>query len=71
VSFGGEFFEVFYLTIGLCHRRYIMENGTCALCEAESESVMYALIVCIHAKLFREAAKEILLGKLPKLHPLT
>lgn len=52
-------------------RRDIMENNTCALCKAESESVMHALIECSHAKLFWEAAKEILLVKLPKLHPLT
>jgi ribonuclease HI len=70
VFFGGEFFEEFFLTIGLS-RRHIMDNSTCALCKAESESVMYALIECSHAKLFWEAAKEILLVKLPKLHPVT
>ena len=47
-------------------RRHIMDNSTCALCKAESESVMHALIECSHAKLFWEAAKEILLVKLPK-----
>jgi hypothetical protein len=51
--------------------RHIMDNSTCALCKAESESVMHALIECSHAKLFWEAAKEILLVKLPKLHPMT
>jgi hypothetical protein len=35
-----------------------MENSTCALCKAESESVMHALIDCSHAKLFWEVAKE-------------
>jgi hypothetical protein len=52
-------------------RRHIMENSTCALCKAESEDVMHALIECSHAKLFWEAAKELLLIKLPRLHPLT
>ena len=32
---------------------------------------MYALVECNHARLFREAAKELLLVKLPRLHPLT
>lgn len=52
-------------------RRHIMENSTCALCKAESEDVMHALIKCSHAKLFWEAAKGLLLIKLPRLHPLT
>jgi hypothetical protein len=52
-------------------RRHIMDNSTCALCKAESESVMHALIECSHAKKIWEAAKEILLVKLPKLHPVT
>jgi hypothetical protein len=33
-------------------RRHIMDNSTCALCKAESESVMHALIDCSHARLF-------------------
>jgi ribonuclease HI len=48
-----------------------MESSTCPLCKAESEDVMHALIECSHAKLFWEAAKGLLLIKLPRLHPLT
>jgi hypothetical protein len=42
-------------------RRHIIENSTCALCKAESETMMHALIECCHAKLFWEAAKDLLL----------
>jgi ribonuclease HI len=48
-----------------------MENSTCGICKAESEDLMHVLIECSHAKQFWSAAKEILLLKLPKLHPLT
>ena len=52
-------------------RRHIMENNTCGICKAESETLMHALIECSHARLFWETAKEMLLVKLPRLHPLT
>jgi hypothetical protein len=48
-----------------------MENNTCGLCKAETEIHMHALIDCSHAKMFWKAAKELLLVKLPRLHPLT
>jgi hypothetical protein len=48
-----------------------MDNSTCALCKAESESVMHALIDCSHARLFWDAEKHLHLIKLPKLHLLT
>ena len=48
-----------------------MENSTCGICTAESETLRHVLIECSHARLFWSAAKEILMIKLPKLHPST
>ena len=56
---------------GTLSQRHIMENNTCGICKAESETLMHALIECSHAKLFWEKAKELLLVKLPRLHPRT
>jgi hypothetical protein len=71
-SFGGGFFVEFYPITGpTLTRRHVMVNSTCGICKAEAEDLMHALIECSHAKLFWTAAKEILLVKLPRLHPST
>jgi ribonuclease HI len=56
---------------GTLSRRHIRENSTCGICKAESETLMHALIECNHAKLFWDMAKDLLLVKLPRLHPAT
>jgi hypothetical protein len=48
-----------------------MVTSTCGICKAEAGNLMHALIECSHAKLLWTAAKEILLVKLPRLHPST
>jgi hypothetical protein len=51
-------------------RRHIKEESICGICKSTIEDVKHALIECSHAKLFWEAAKEILNLKLPRLHPM-
>jgi hypothetical protein len=46
-----------------------MENNTCGIYKALSESLMHALLECSQARHFRSPAKEVLLLKLPRLHP--
>jgi hypothetical protein len=48
-----------------------MVDSTCGICKAKSENMFHALIECSHAQMFWAAAKEILLVKLPRLHPTT
>ena len=48
-----------------------MEDSTCGICKAESETLTHTLIECSHVRMFWTAAKEILLVKLPRLHPAT
>jgi hypothetical protein len=56
-----------YATLSRCH---IKEEIIYGICKSTTEDVKHALIECSHAKLFWEAAKEILNLKLPRLHPM-
>jgi hypothetical protein len=51
--------------------RHIRDDATCGICKTTAEDLQHALIECPHAKLFWEAAKELLNLKLPRLHPNT
>jgi hypothetical protein len=57
-----------YMTLTRWH---VMENNTCGICKADSETLMHTLTKCSHAKLFWCATKEVILLKLPRLHPST
>jgi hypothetical protein len=56
---------------GTLTRRHVRADSTCGICKAKSESMFHALIECSHAHMFWAAAKDILLVKLPRLHPIT
>ncbi|CAH9145169.1 unnamed protein product [Cuscuta epithymum] len=56
---------------GTLSRRHIMDISTCGLCKAGTETLLHALVECNHARLFCNAAEEVLFIKLPRLHQAT
>jgi hypothetical protein len=57
-----------YMTLS---RRHIRDDSTCGICKATDEDLKHALVEFSHAKMFWESAKEVLMLKLPRLHPNT
>lgn len=50
---------------------HVEQIGACELYGAEEETIFYALVECIHAKLFWAEIKNMTGIKLPRLHPST
>jgi hypothetical protein len=57
-----------YITLS---RHHIRDDSTCRICKTTEEDLKHALVECSHAKMFWESAKEVLMLKLPRLHPNT